>query len=122
MVEVAPPVSLTGNVRAFTVLVRNAMFRRVELAALRRWDELGALDADAGWDSARWAEAMAGYFDEYDRVGTGADARNPALLHITVEVRPGRCARSSTTPRATTTGASARRSISPRPTRRGSRS
>ena len=82
-----PPVSLTGNVRAFTVLVRNAMFRRVELAALRRWDELGALDADAGWDAGRWAGAMAGYFGEYDRVGTGADARNPALLHVAVEGR-----------------------------------
>ena len=85
VVEVAPPVSLTGNVRAFTVLVRNAMFRRVELAALRRWDELGALDGDAGWDAGRWAEAMDGYFAEYDRVGTGADARNPALLHVAVE-------------------------------------
>src|SRR4051794_170145 len=31
VVEIAVPVSLTGNVRAFTVLVRNAMFRRVEL-------------------------------------------------------------------------------------------
>ena len=85
VVEVTPPVSLTGNVRAFTVLVRNALFRRVELAALRRWDELGALDTDAGWDADRWAEAMAGYFAEYDRVGTGADARNPALLHVAVE-------------------------------------
>ncbi len=85
VVEIAPPVSLTGNVRAFTVLVRNAMFRRVELAALRRWDELGALDADGGWDAARWAAAVEGYFAEYDRLGTGADARNPALLHIAVE-------------------------------------
>ena len=33
------------NARAFRVLVRNALFRRVELAALRRYDELGELDA-----------------------------------------------------------------------------
>ena len=39
---------VTGNRRAFRVLVRNALFRRVELAALRRWDELGELDAGAG--------------------------------------------------------------------------
>src|SRR5690606_25875494 len=32
---------LTDNVRAFRVLVRNAMWRRVELAARRRYDELG---------------------------------------------------------------------------------
>jgi hypothetical protein len=46
--EAPPPV--TANKRAFRVLVRNALFRRVELAALRRYDELGELDADAGWD------------------------------------------------------------------------
>ena len=31
------PAGVTRNVRAFRVLVRNALFRRVELAALRRW-------------------------------------------------------------------------------------
>ena len=75
--------SLTGNVRAFTVLVRNAMFRRVELAALRRFEALGELDRDAGWDAERWQSAMDDYFDDYDRLGTGPDARNPALLHVT---------------------------------------
>ena len=39
------------NVRAFRVLVRNALFRRVELAALRRYDELGELDGERGWDA-----------------------------------------------------------------------
>jgi superfamily II RNA helicase len=81
-VEVAVPVSLTGNVRAFTVLVRNAMFRRVELAALRRFDDLGELDAGAGWTADRWREAVEGYYAEYDRLPTDADARNPALLHV----------------------------------------
>ena len=83
VVEVVRPVSLTGNVRAFTVLVRNALFRRVELAALRRFDALGELDHDAGWDVERWAAAMEDYFADYDRLGTGADARNPALLQVT---------------------------------------
>ena len=36
----APP-AVTGNARAFRVLVRNALFRRVELAALRRYNDLG---------------------------------------------------------------------------------
>ncbi len=82
VVEIAVPVSLTDNVRAFTVLVRNAMFRRVELAALRRYDELGALDAAAGWTADRWREAIEGYYAEYDRLPTDADARNPALIHV----------------------------------------
>jgi hypothetical protein len=81
-VQPTAPATLTANVRAFTVLVRNAMFRRVELAALRRYDELGELDAAGGWDAARWRAAVEAYYAEYDRMGTGGDARNPALLHI----------------------------------------
>jgi hypothetical protein len=76
------PPAVTRNTRAFRVLVRNALFRRVELAALRRWDELGELDGENGWTAAAWADAMAGYFDEYDEVGTGPSARGPAFLHI----------------------------------------
>jgi hypothetical protein len=81
-----PPV--TGNTRAFRVLVRNALFRRVELAALGRYDELGELDAGAGWDAAAWEEALDPYFAEHDEIGTGADARGPALLII--DQQPGR--------------------------------
>ena len=76
------PPAVTGNKRAFRVLVRNALFRRVELAALRRWDELGALDADSGWDADAWADALEPYFAEYDSIGTGADARGPGMLLI----------------------------------------
>ncbi|MGV0736127.1 DUF3516 domain-containing protein [Mycobacterium syngnathidarum] len=76
----ARPRPLTGNERAFTAMVRNALFRRVELFARARWDELGALDASSGWTAERWAEAGEAYFDEHTEVGTGADARGPALL------------------------------------------
>ena len=76
------PPAVTRNVRAFRVLVRNAMFRRVELAALHRTGDLGDLDSEAGWTTDRWADALADYYDEYDRIGTGPDARGPALLHI----------------------------------------
>jgi len=75
-----PPV--TANARAFRVLVRNALFRRVELAARRRWEELGDLDADAGWDAESWRQAMEPYFVEHAEIGTGADARGPDLLII----------------------------------------
>ena len=76
------PPAVTSNVRAFRVLVRNALFRRVELAALRRWDELGELDDEAGWDADAWAAAVEPYFDEHAEIGTGADARGPAMLII----------------------------------------
>ncbi|MEU5417998.1 DEAD/DEAH box helicase [Streptomyces sp. NPDC001407] len=73
---------VTSNARAFRVLVRNALFRRVELAALDRVGELGEMDAEAGWDEDRWAEAMDAYWDEYEELGTGPDARGPKLLRI----------------------------------------
>ncbi|RZU54241.1 helicase-like protein [Krasilnikovia cinnamomea] len=76
------PPAVTRNTRAFRVLVRNALFRRVELAALRRHAELGELDGEAGWSAERWAEALDDYFAEYDEIGTGPAARGPALLHI----------------------------------------
>jgi superfamily II RNA helicase len=77
-----PVRALTGNERAFTAMVRNALFRRVELFARRRWDDLGALDAGSGWTSERWEDVGYDYFDEHNEVGTGADARGPALLII----------------------------------------
>jgi superfamily II RNA helicase len=81
IVDDKPP-AVTGNVRAFRVLVRNALFRRVELAALRRYYDLGQLDADSGWDADAWEDALSEYYEEYDSIGTGADARGPALLII----------------------------------------
>jgi hypothetical protein len=80
-VDERPP-AVTGNPRAFRVLVRNALFRRVELAALRRYEDLGDLDAADGWAAAAWAEALEPYFDEHTDIGTGPDARGPALLII----------------------------------------
>ncbi|HWR85826.1 MAG TPA: DUF3516 domain-containing protein, partial [Rhodoglobus sp.] len=82
----APP-SVLDNSRAFRVLVRNELFRRVQLVAREDWAALGELDADAGWSADRWAEALDPYFDEHDTIGTGPDARGPALLII--DERPG---------------------------------
>ncbi|HWG60237.1 MAG TPA: DUF3516 domain-containing protein [Streptosporangiaceae bacterium] len=76
------PPAVTENARAFRVLVRNALFRRVELAALGRYSDLGELDAEGDWDAEAWAEAVEPYFDIHDEIGTGADARGPALLII----------------------------------------
>ncbi|WNG81942.1 DUF3516 domain-containing protein [Mycobacterium sp. ITM-2016-00316] len=78
----ARPRPLTGNERAFMAMVRNALFRRVELFARRRWYDLGELDAASGWTSERWQEIGEDYFAEHDDVGIGADARGPALLII----------------------------------------
>ncbi len=78
-----PPPSVLANPRAFRVLVRNELFRRVQLAALEDWDALGELDGAAGFDADAWADAMDLYFDEHGSLGTGGDARGPAMIMIT---------------------------------------
>jgi len=80
----AQPKPITSNERAFRVLVRNAMFRRVQLASLRRWIDLGELDPDFGQDA--WEDAIQAYFDEHDSIGTGPDARGPQMLQIAKEL------------------------------------
>jgi superfamily II RNA helicase len=84
------PASVTSNTRAFRVLVRNALFHRVKLAALGHYGELGELDAASGWNEDAWADALEAYFDVHDDIGTGPDARGPALLII--DEQPGRWA------------------------------
>ena len=87
--DVAPPApeNITANERAFTVLVRNALFRRVELAALRRWQQLGELEAATGssMTAEAWHEALEEYFEEHDAMDTGPDARGPAMLVVEKE-------------------------------------
>src|SRR5690606_9218739 len=72
-----PPPDVTRNTRAFHVLVRNELWRRVQLAALQHDDELVALDPDAGWP-----DALDAYYAEHDAIGIGPDARSAARIII----------------------------------------
>jgi superfamily II RNA helicase len=74
--------AVTTNTRAFRVLVRNALFHRVQLAARRNYAELGALDAESGWTAPEWAAALQPYFELHGEIGTGPDARGPKFLII----------------------------------------
>ncbi len=76
---------LTANARAFTIMVRNAAFRRVELAARRDAAGLASVEGPGGWTDAQWVEALAGYWAAHGDIGIGATARS-ATLSI---VRPG---------------------------------
>ncbi|PPL15128.1 DEAD/DEAH box helicase [Microterricola pindariensis] len=82
--EVVPPAPkrLTSNTRAFRVLVRNELFRRVQLAARDDAVALGELDGEHGFGETEWGEALDAYYDEHDEILTGADARGAALLLI----------------------------------------
>lgn len=79
VVPPAPPSVLT-NRRAFTVLVRNELFRRVQLAALQDDDALTELDPGVDWPAA-----LDRYYDEHDAILTGGPARSPRLLSIEEE-------------------------------------
>ncbi|EID80965.1 MULTISPECIES: DEAD/DEAH box helicase [Rhodococcus] len=74
------PRPISANTRAFRVMVRNAMFRRIELASRRRWAELEGLDD--GIDAEEWEDQLQPYFDEYDSLGTGPSARGPQLFQV----------------------------------------
>ncbi|KAF2415237.1 DEAD/DEAH box helicase [Microbacterium sp. B35-04] len=76
VVPPAPPSVLT-NRRAFGVLVRNELFRRIQLAALQRDDELTELDPDVDWPAA-----LDAYFDDHDEMLTGGAARSPRLVTV----------------------------------------
>jgi superfamily II RNA helicase len=81
-----PPRPITGNERAFRVMVRNAMFLRVKLAAQDRFEELGRLEGDAparvAMSAEAWEEQLGAYWDEYEEMGSGPAARSPELLMI----------------------------------------
>src|SRR3954463_5396376 len=88
----APPRSITANERAFRVMVRNAMFQRVQLAARDRFTELGQLEAAAAglsgprgpatMTAALFEERLGAYWDEHETMGSGPAARAPELLII----------------------------------------
>ncbi len=75
------PKRLTSNVRAFRTLVRNELFRRVQLAAREDVDALAELDPGIGADG--WDAALDGYFADHDEILTGPDARSAKLLILT---------------------------------------
>ncbi len=92
-----PPRLLSQQDRVLQVMVRNAMFRRVALAARDDVDGLAALErADAERvDPPRevvmtrrmWDDALEAYYAEHDSVGTGPDARGPDLIQLSREAR-----------------------------------
>ena len=68
--------------RGLTVLVRNALIRRVGLALRGNTRELGALDQDAGFGEPRWKRALDAFYEEHDEIVLDADARSMAYLVI----------------------------------------
>lgn len=90
---IAPPAprNVTTNRRAFFVLVRNELFRRVQLAALDKVQELGAVEVEAAglaglatpaFTEVDWDAALEAYYAEHDEIGTDAAARSAAMIIV----------------------------------------
>jgi hypothetical protein len=86
------PRPISKQSRAFAVMIRNAMFRRVELVARDDLDALMAMERAAAdrteppgevvMTRSAWDRAIEEYYAEHDRVLLDADARGPALLRV----------------------------------------
>ncbi len=90
--EHAEPASraLSANPAALRVLVRNALFHRVRLAADDDPSALAALntnDPAASFGYKDWDKALGEYWDEHDEIGVGADARGPQYFDIDTSSR-----------------------------------
>ena len=66
--------------RGLTVLVRNALFSRVRMAAHRDTAGLGEADGDWGFGERAWMQALDEYYEEHEEVLLDADARSKAYL------------------------------------------
>jgi hypothetical protein len=73
---------VSANVRAFRLMVRNEMFRWVELLARGAYDEVAEREGSGSWNGERVAAALAPYRAEHPAVGIGPDARGPALHRV----------------------------------------
>jgi superfamily II RNA helicase len=92
-----PPRPISAQERPFRVMVRNAMFRKVELAARDDVDGLVRLERAAAdrtdppleveMTRSAWDAALEDYYAEHGSISTGADARGPDLLRIEVDGR-----------------------------------
>ena len=85
--DMAPPSAadqVVADRRGVTLLVRNALIRRVTLAARERYDQLGELDSDFGMTATRWERVLDAYHEQHEEILTDADARSSAMLSIDV--------------------------------------
>lgn len=75
------PTALTANRRAFTIMVRNYMFRLVQLFALEKEDRLAEL-LDYLDEVPDFGAILDDYFDEYDDIDSGPEARGPEFFRL----------------------------------------
>ena len=83
--DAAPPSQddqVVGDRRGLTVLVRNAMFQRVELVANDRPERLAELDSDWGYGLRAWQDTLDDLYEAHDEIRTNAQARSTDYFSI----------------------------------------
>ena len=83
--DAAPPAATDAVVadrRGLTLLVRNALMRRVRLAAAENAEALGELDGDWGMNEMRWRRALDAYLEAHEEILLDADARSAAMFTV----------------------------------------
>ena len=78
---VEDPTALTANRRPFTIMVRNYMFRLVQLFALEKEDRLAEL-LEYLDEVPDFGAILDDYFDEYDDIDSGPEARGPEFFRL----------------------------------------
>ena len=68
--------------RGITLLVRNALWRRVRLISFDNARELGELDAEWGWREARWQQMLDAFYEAHEDVIVDDTARRWEYLAI----------------------------------------
>jgi hypothetical protein len=82
---------VTRNVRGFTVLVRNALWRVVQAISRRHWTRVAELvrAPEGTWDAAAIEAMVAPFFEEHERVRTDPDARSPRHVQVDADGSSG---------------------------------
>lgn len=82
--DAAPPAAdeVVRDRRGLTLLVRNALFARVRLAAFGDVEALGKLDGEWGWRAPVWQRALNRFYEEHDEIVLDGDARSTAYYTI----------------------------------------
>lgn len=85
VLDAAPPdaagvEAVVHDRRGLTVLVRNALFSRVRMAAHRDIAGLGEADGEWGFGERAWAQALDEYYKAHEEILLDADARSKAYL------------------------------------------
>lgn len=83
--DAAPPSQddqVVRDRRGLTVLVRNALFQRVELVANDRPERLAELDSDWGYGLRAWQDTLDDLYEAHDEIRTDAQARSTDYFSI----------------------------------------